>query len=260
MDKYDKKNDIDINSVDSPKVLADSSGKKSRKRDKSPFIREILSWAEVFIVAIVAAFCINTFIIANSTVPTGSMEDTILEGDRVIGLRLLYTFGEPKRGDIAIFRFGWICPRCGYQHEGDADDYSNCPNCGRSLSHPRTLYYLKRVIGIPGDTVEIRQEGTVRQGDLGDVPGLSLSAGDDAMLLGAAVYVNGEKIEEPYLKEAMLYTGDMTFEVPDGCYFMLGDNRNNSMDARFWDNPYISKEKMVAKVLFRYWPHPSLLE
>lgn len=237
-----------------------SKKKEPKDKKRTSFLGELISWVWVLLVAVVAAFCINTFIIANSTVPTGSMEDTIEQGDRVIGLRLAYTFGEPQRGDIAIFIFGWICPNCQTQGEGSAEGLEVCPNCGNSLAHPRTLYYLKRVIGVPGDTVEIKQEGTVRQGDLGDVPGLSQSAGEDALLIGAAVYVNGEKIEEPYLKEPMLYTGDMTFEVPEGCYFMLGDNRNNSLDARFWDNPYISREKILAKVLFRYWPNLSLLE
>lgn len=228
---------------------------------RSSFIKELIGWVEVLVVAILAALFINSFIIANSTVPTGSMQDTIDEGDRVIGLRLSYTFGSPQRGDIAIFRFGWICPHCETQGEGSADGIETCPNCGESLAHPRTLYYLKRVIGMPGDTVEIKQEGSVRQGDLDRaVPGLNESLGDDAMLAGAAVYVNGEKIDEPYLKEPMLYTGDMTFEVPEDCYFMLGDNRNNSLDARFWANPYISKDKMVAKVLFRYFPNPSWLD
>ena len=58
----------------------------------------------------------------------------------------------------------------------------------------------------------------------------------------------------------MLYTGDMSFEVPEGCYFFLGDNRNNSLDARYWNNSYIEKEKIIAKVLFRYWKTPKILK
>ena len=72
--------------------------------------------------------------------------------------------------------------------------------------------------------------------------------------------MNGEKLEESYLKEAMLYTGDMEFEVPEACYFFLGDNRNNSLDARYWEDPYISEDKLVAKVLFRYFPNPSFID
>ena len=58
----------------------------------------------------------------------------------------------------------------------------------------------------------------------------------------------------------MLYTGDMEFIVPEGCYFMMGDNRNNSLDARYWDNPYIEKEKIIAKVIFRYYPGISVVK
>lgn len=234
-------------------------GQDSKKETKHSAISELLSWVAVFAAAIVAALLLNTFIIANSKVPTGSMEDTIMQGDRVIGSRLSYVFGEPERGDVVIFKYGWICPHCRMaEGEGEAPDI--CPFCESEIKRPETLYYLKRTIGLPGDKIEIKQEGSVRQGDLdSSVPGLNESMGDDAELATAAVYVNGEKLEESYLKEAMLYTGDMEFEVPEGCYFFLGDNRNNSLDARYWEDPYIGEDKLVAKVLFRYFPDPSFI-
>lgn len=226
--------------------------------EKTPLWKEILSWVEVLAAAVVIALFCNNVIIANSTVPTGSMEDTIEQNDRVIGLRLSYTFGEPQRGDIAIFKFGWICNHCGVgMGEGTAPD--TCPQCGKEITHPKTLYYLKRTIGLPGDVIEIKSDGRVKQSQLQDLPGLE-STDEDAELITAAVYVNGEKLEEDYLKEPMLYTGDMKFEVPENCYFFLGDNRNMSMDARYWDNSYISKDKVIAKVLFRYFPNPEWLD
>ncbi|MCI5793166.1 MAG: signal peptidase I [Lachnospiraceae bacterium] len=232
--------------------------KKEKKREHSA-IKELISWIEVFAAAIIAALFINSFIIANSTVPSGSMENTIEQKDRVIGSRLSYTFGDPERGDIAIFKFGWICNRCNRaQGEGEAPDI--CPKCGQEITRPKTLYYLKRVIGVPGDKIEIRQDGTVKQNELDGIEGLDPSKGDDAELITAAVYLNGEKLDESYLKEPMLYTGDMDFEVPDDCYFMMGDNRNNSLDARYWNEPYINKDKMVAKVMFRYFPNPSTVK
>ncbi len=234
----------------------------TEKPQKNSVLKELLSWLEVLVIAVVAALLINTFIIANSTVPTGSMENTIGQGDRVIGSRLSYTFGEPERGDIAIFRFGWICNRCNTaQGEGEAPE--TCPNCGEKITHPKTLYYLKRVIGMPGDKIEIRQDGTVKQSELEsfvDFEAPGDFADSDAELITAAVYINGEKSEENYLKEPMLYTGDMEFTVPEGCYFMMGDNRNNSLDARYWDNPYIEKEKIIAKVIFRYYPGISVVK
>ncbi len=229
-----------------------------KKKEMSPVLREILSWVEVIVAAFAIAFLCNTLVIANSTVPTSSMESTIMEGDRVIGLRLAYTFGEPERGDISIFKFGWICNRCNVaMGEGTAPEI--CPHCGKEINHPKTLYYLKRCIGVPGDKVEIVAEGSVAQSEISYNPGLDLSRGSDAQLMTAAVYVNGEKLQEDYLNEPMLYTGDMSFEVPENCYFFLGDNRNNSLDARYWKESYISKDKIIAKVLFRYWRSPKIL-
>ena len=241
--------------------MEDMEEKEEKTPKKTSVLREILSWIEIIVAAVVIAFLLNTFIIANSRVPTGSMETTIMAHDRVIGSRLNYTFGDPHRNDIAIFKFGWICNRCGKgMGEGEAPEI--CPVCGQEITHPKTLYYVKRVIGMPGDVIDIKQEGTVRAGDLAELPPGIDPGSEDTELATAAVYVNGEKIEEPYLHEPMLYSNEMRthFEVPVGSYLMLGDNRNNSGDARYWKNPYIAKEKMVAKVLFRYWPDPGLLK
>ncbi len=239
--------------------MSENEREKQTHKKMNPVLAEILSWIEVLAIAVVIALFCNNVIIANSTVPTGSMENTIQQNDRVIGSRLSYTFGEPERGDIAIFKFGWICNHCKVaMGEGAAPE--TCPNCGKEIDNPKTLYYLKRCIGVPGDTVEIKAEGSVAQSELGYNPGLDMSRGGDAKLVTAAVYVNGEKLQEDYLNEPMLYTGDMSFEVPEGCYFFLGDNRNNSLDARYWNNSYIEKEKIIAKVLFRYWKTPKILK
>ena len=77
----------------------------SRKKPQS-FVRELFEWIKIFLVAGIAAFLLNNFVIANSTIPTGSMENTIMAGSRVFGSRLKYRFGEVKRNDIAIFLYG----------------------------------------------------------------------------------------------------------------------------------------------------------
>ena len=174
---------------------------------KTNWKKEVWEWAKIIVAAAAIALFLNTFIIANSRVPSGSMETTIMTGDRVIGSRLTYKFEDPERGDIAIFRF--------------PDD--------------EKIYYVKRIIGLPGDTIDI---------------------------VDGHVYLNGSDtpLEEPYIREPMLPEAPMHFEVPEDSYFMMGDNRNYSADARRWQNTYVKKEKIIAKVLFRYYPRIGMIE
>ena len=177
-----------------------SNSKQTNNETKKPR-PEWLDWLQIIVIAAVLAFVLNNFVIANARVPTGSMITTIMPGDRVIGSRLAYRFEAPKRGDIIIF------------HAPD---------------EPETLY-VKRIIGMPGDKV------TIRDGH---------------------VYLNDSEtpLEESYIKEPMKPAALQEFQVPEGAYFCMGDNRNGSVDARYWKNHYVYIDKIVAKVLFRYWP------
>lgn len=185
----------------------DSMPKDTQENDsekqKFNWKEELISWAQVFVIAALIAFVLNRFIIANSRVPSASMENTIMTHDRVIGSRLAYNSSDPKRGDIVIFYF--------------PDDVTE------------KTYYVKRIIGLPGDIIDIKH---------------------------GHVYLNNSDtpLEEPYIKEPMETPEDLHYEVPEGCYFMLGDNRNSSADSRYWHNTFVKKEKIVAKVLFRYFP------
>ncbi len=185
----------------------DSMPKDTQENDsekqKFNWKEELISWAQVFVIAALIAFILNRFIIANSRVPSASMENTIMTHDRVIGSRLAYNSSDPKRGDIVIFYF--------------PDDVTE------------KTYYVKRIIGLPGDIIDIKH---------------------------GHVYLNNSDtpLEEPYIKEPMETPEDLHYEVPEGCYFMLGDNRNSSADSRYWHNTFVKKEKIVAKVLFRYFP------
>ncbi|MFR5601265.1 MAG: signal peptidase I [Lachnospiraceae bacterium] len=181
----------------------------AQKEERQPinWKAEILDWIKIIVIAALIAFVLDTFIIANSKVPSQSMENTIMTGDRVIGSRLSYKFGDPKRGDVAIFRW--------------PDDES--------------IYFVKRIIGLPGDVIDIRD---------------------------GHVYLNGSEtpLEEPYLREAMIPEDEMHFEVPEDSYFMLGDNRNESRDSRYWKNTFVHEDKLIAKVLFRYYPNIQKIE
>lgn len=95
--------------------------------------------------------------------------------------------------------------------------------------------YIKRVIGLPGETVTLKN---------------------------GKVYINDSKVplDEPYVKGTPNGLGDGTYEVPEGCYFMMGDNRNESQDSRFWDNKFVEKDKILAKALFRWYPGISWIK
>ena len=250
--------DVEKGSVDTekPKDITDNSSVKTGK-NRNPLIDEIVDWIKVLLVAGVLAFCINNFIIANSTIPTGSMENTIMPGARVFGSRLKYTFGEVERDDIAIFIFGYTCKNDGEMYR--ENDEHACPLCGRSDKNNSVVYYVKRVIGMPGDHIEIKQTGTA---DASEFHNIQIGANADGTMPEVpvgTVYVNGVAKEEIYLPEPMIVDKNQFPEVdvvvPEGYYYVLGDNRNNSMDARYWGQyNMVAKERMIAKVYFKYWP------
>jgi len=208
----------------SPEAALDQETEEEKSRGRLIF-EEIMSWVKPIVVAIAVALFMDSYVIVNATVPTGSMENTIMPGDRLMGNRLAYKGKEePQRGDIVIFKY-------------PVDESEN---------------YIKRVIGLPGESIRI---------------------------LEGRIYINGssEPLDEPYLKEEWFVQNDgFAFEVPADCYLMLGDNRNNSLDSRYWANEavkeglttdaeealsycYVSKDKILGKAIFKYWPRVSKL-
>ncbi len=167
--------------------------------------RSFLEWVWALGIALLIALVLTQFVMINAQVPTGSMENTIQVGDRVFGLRLAYLFDGPQRGDIVVFRW--------------PDD--------------ETQLFVKRVIGLPGETVEI---------------------------IDGKVYINGsaEPLDEPYLKDVPEGSAG-PYVVPAGHYFVMGDNRNHSLDSRVWDNTFVSDDEIVGKALFRIYPDPTVL-
>lgn len=175
---------------------------KQKRKEEESAVKEAISWFITIALAVVAALFIKNYIIINANIPSGSMENTIMTGDRLFGNRLAYSRKSPERGDIVIFKF--------------PDD--------------ETENYVKRIIGLPGESVFID---------------------------GARIYINGSEtpLEEDYLKEEWTSgTGPYSFEVPQDSYLVLGDNRNNSLDARYWDNTYVTSDKILGKAVFRYYP------
>ena len=166
------------------------------KRTAMWYVKEILP----YVLIIVAALLLNTFIIINARIPSASMETTIMTGERVFGNRLAYKVSDPKRYEIAIFKF--------------PDDESRL--------------FVKRVIGLPGDTIELRN---------------------------GAVYINGvNDMENETFISTNLGDDFGPYVVPEDCYFMMGDNRAHSNDSRFWDHTCVRKDQLVGRAGFRYWP------
>ncbi|MEK3700626.1 signal peptidase I [Paenibacillus sp. FSL R10-2199] len=156
------------------------------------FLRQ---WVPSIAIGIILSLFIRTYVAEAMRVPTGSMIPTIEINDRLVVDKMLWN-SSLKHGDIVVF----YPPVAGDEHKR----------------------YVKRLIGLPGDEIEIK-DGTL--------------------------YRNNEVVDEPYLQEAMTYTfGPVT--VPADHYFFLGDNRNVSYDAHLWSTPFVDKDKLIGKVLF----------
>lgn len=163
------------------------------------FWGEVKDWGRSIIIAIALALVIKATIVQAYMIPTGSMKPTIMEGDRVFGNRFIYHFQHPHRGDIIAFK-----PPQGV---GDGK-----------------VPFLKRVVAVADDTVEIRN---------------------------GLVIVNGRTVDEPYIKNHS-YSDLEPQRVPKGDLFVLGDNRANSYDSSKWG--FLPEKNVQAKAFFRFWP------
>lgn len=173
-------------------------------KEMKDFIKELLS---IVIIAFVLAMVLRTFVIEGRIIPSESMLPTIQVKDRVMVNKFIYRFKEPERGDIVVF-----APPEALNTDQD---------------------YIKRVIGLPGDSVEMKN---------------------------GKVYINDRPLKEPYLAEALNYEFGPV-EVPEGCLMVLGDNRNHSFDSHYW-NAWLTRDRLKGKAFLTYWPynHIKLLE
>lgn len=190
------------------------------QEQKRPWWRELLSYVWIILFACALAAGVNRYVLINAEIPSESMENLLQVDDRIFGCRLSYVFEEPKRYDVVMFQYP---------------------------VHEETIY-IKRIIGLPGETVEI-QDGKI--------------------------YIDGSQtpIEENYLPEEWVEGNDgFSFEVPQDCYLMLGDNRNISEDARYWAQcaiddgvaankeeaqayTYVHKDKIIGRAILKYYPN-----
>ncbi|MBP7320074.1 MAG: signal peptidase I [Lachnospiraceae bacterium] len=173
--------------------------KKKKKKELFGFVIYV-----VFVFAF--AYLIVTFVGQRTVVIGHSMENTLANGDNLIVDKISYRFKDPKRFDIIVFP---------YEFKEDT-------------------YYIKRIIGLPGETVLISSEGVI--------------------------YINGKELNESYGREVIRNAGaaGAPIELKEGEYFVLGDNRNNSEDSRFSDVGIIHKNRIVGKAVFRIYPFDSI--
>ena len=178
---------------------------KKAKKERS-WKREVFSWVLCIIITIGLAEVSTNFVIINANIPSGSMENTIMTGDKLIALRTAYWFNDPERGDIIIFEY--------------PDNEEE--------------WFIKRVIALPGETVEVRD---------------------------GKVYINNRttRLDEPNIKEEPVEDFG-PYTVPKDGYFVMGDNRNNSNDARDWQTHYDRRDEILGKAWFRYYPSIGWIE
>ncbi|MHB8264082.1 MAG: signal peptidase I [Acidimicrobiales bacterium] len=178
---------------------------ESESRKRRPLAsRRLIEWGVILLVAISVAFVVRTWVFETFYIPSGSMEPTLMIGDRILVDKLSFQFGgHVTTGDIVVFkRPPWA-----------------------NVGPPNIKYLVKRVIGLPGETI-------------------SSHAGQ--------VYIDGHLLKEPFLPKGTITQGIKTLTIPKNHYFVMGDNRVDSEDSRFFGP--IPGSLIVGKVVARIWP------
>jgi len=160
-------------------------------------LREVVDWVVIIVIAIGASYALRKWVIQPYRIQMSSMETTVFPNDLVMVDKMSYRFHQPHRGDVIIF---WPP--------------------GITTGDP----YIKRVIGLPGETVEARD---------------------------GKVYVNGKAAEETYLHGYVMTDFGPTL-VPQGQLFLMGDNRAVSLDSRSFGT--VSLQSVIGRAMFAYWP------
>ncbi len=175
----------------------EQSAAPEKEEKKKSVGREIFEWIMVVVIAVAAALLIRTFVFEPVRVDGNSMLNTLHNNEYMIVTKYQYLFDDPQRFDVVICHFP-----------------------GRGGTN-----FVKRIVGVPGDTVEIRDE---------------------------TLYVNGEAIDEPYIDFRPVAMAPVT--VQEGHYFVMGDNRSNSHDSRAADVGQLQRDQIMGKVRLVAWP------
>lgn len=178
----------------------EKDGNTGEKAEKNT-AKEILSMVVYIAFVLLLTFLVVRYVGQRTQVEGDSMQNTLYNKDQLIVDKISYRFRDPERFDIIVFPF----------------------------QYKENTYYIKRIIGLPGETVQI---------------------------LDGDIYINGEVLEEDYGKETMVVSGRAVNEIQlgDDEYFVLGDNRNHSEDSRFEEVGNIKRSDIIGRAFIRIWP------
>lgn len=206
-----------------PNAVQDSAPTPEGEEEKKfNWKREILDLIKVIVIALLITNFLNIFVFTLSQVRQSSMETTLMGGDQLIVEKLSYAFGNPETGDIIVFIKDPVDPSIGARFVRLYQDMA-----AKFFRREVNTRLVKRVIGLPGDEISIRD---------------------------GKVFVNGKELTEDYAQQPT-YPKDSIqypFTVPDGQYFVIGDNRGMSYDSR--DFGCIKREQIEGRVWIRFWP------
>ena len=179
--------------------------------------REVWEYVKLIIIVVVVVFIVDGIILINAKIPSASMEKTIMTKDRIYGFRLAYGINLDFFGKNILSK-KWKDPE---RYDIVIFKYPD----------DESQLYIKRIIGLPGETVRI---------------------------IDGKVYINDSKtpLQDDFVNGVPLGSFG-PYVVPEDSYFMLGDNRNNSKDSRFWKNSFVRFDQIKGKAIFRYWPLTS---
>lgn len=185
-------------------------------------LRALAELPLLLLAALVVAFVIKTFAAQAFSIPSASMEPQLHVGDRVVVSKLAYRFHDPNRGDVVVFDSPTAPRRDGGSFPGNVlRDVLE----GVGLRRPGDEELIKRIIALPGETVEARD---------------------------GRVFIDGRELVEPYLPPGITTSDFAPRIVPDGMLWMMGDNRGNSMDSRTFG--FVKESAIVGRAVARVWP------
>ena len=172
-----------------------------RNSEDRSIVREMLGWLIYILIIIGLTYLIITFVGQRTRVSGSSMETTLSDGDNLIVDKISYRFRDPKRYDIIVFPY----------------------------AYEKNTYFIKRIIGLPGETVQVKD---------------------------GYVYINGEQLDEHYGNELMDDPGiaEEPIQLGENEYFVLGDNRNHSQDSRAVMVGVLNRKDLIGRAWIRIWP------